>query len=112
MNTADASLRPRIVHVASNGLQVVLDEVRATAGQWQGLSARFAEAVPPAPGQPFQPTTAAVNGVNAAIGIDTAAFASRIQSTAAGMTSATTAYTNQEATGAGEMTAIAPVTVV
>lgn len=100
------------MHVASNELQVVLDELRATAGQWEGLSARFAAAAPPAPGQPFQPTTAVVNGVNAAIGTAAAAFASRIQATAAGMTSGATGYANREVTGAGEMTAVAPVTVV
>ncbi|MDM3976763.1 hypothetical protein QRB36_21590 [Mycobacterium marseillense] len=98
--------------MGSDGLQVDLDQLRATATQWQGLGAQLTEAAPPSPGQPFQATTAAVSGVNAAVGVAATGFAGRIQATTAGMTSAGAGYANQEATGVGEMAAVAPVTVV
>ncbi|ABK68253.1 hypothetical protein MAV101_18325 [Mycobacterium avium subsp. hominissuis 101] len=100
------------MQVGSDELQVVLDQLRAAAGQWQGLSAQLAEVAPPSPGQPFQATTAAVSGVNAAIAVARAAFASRIQAEAARVTSAAADYANQEATGAGEMAAVTRVAVV
>lgn len=98
--------------MGSDGLQVTLDQLSHTATQWQGLGAQLAGAAPPSPGQPFQATTTAVSGVNAAVAIAATGFAGRIQATAAGMTSAGAGYANQEATGAGEMAAVAPVTVV
>ncbi|WP_293313936.1 hypothetical protein [Mycobacterium sp.] len=98
--------------MGSDELQVVLDQLRAAAAQWQGLSGQLTGVAPPSPGQPFQATTAAVSGVNAAIGVAGAAFANRIQAGAAGMTSAAAVYANQEATGAGEMAAVTRGAVV
>ncbi|ORA93586.1 hypothetical protein BST31_11130 [Mycobacterium marseillense] len=98
--------------MASNGLRVALDELVATATQWRGLSAQLTGQAPPSPGQPFQPTRAAVNGVNAAIGVAAAALVARTRSTAGGATSAAAGYGRQEATSAGELTSVAAVTVV
>lgn len=99
--------------MGSDGLQVVPAELVATAGQWQGHGAQLAATVaPPSAGPPFQPTTAAVNGVNAGIGAAATAFGARTQSTAAGVTRAAAGYTSQEATSAGEMGAVTGVTVV
>lgn len=98
--------------MGSDGLQVVLDQLAAMAGQWQGLSAQLTAATPPSPGQPFQPTTAAVNSINAMIGTDAAAFATRTQETAGQVTNAAVAYGSQEASSAGEMADVPKVTVV
>ncbi|ETW21549.1 hypothetical protein MGAST_25255, partial [Mycobacterium gastri 'Wayne'] len=67
---------------------------------------------PSSPGQPFQTTTVAVNGINAAIGAAAAAFVIRTQAAAASVAAASTGYGNQEATAAGEMAAVTHVTVV
>ncbi|MGV0159878.1 hypothetical protein ACRU3B_10620 [Mycobacterium colombiense] len=98
--------------MASNELQVVLDELRATATQWQGLSAQLTGPVAPLPGPPFQPTTAAVNGVNAALGAAAAAFATRTKETAGQVTNAAAGYGSREATSAKEMADVTKVTVV
>lgn len=94
-------------------MQVVPAELVAAAGQWQGLGAQLAATVaPPSPGPPFQPTTAAVNSVNAGIGAAAAALGARTQATAGGVTRAAAGYTSQEATSAAEMGAVTGVTVV
>jgi len=92
-------------------LQVCPEELGATASQWQALGSRLTGA-PPSPGPPFQPTTAAVNRVNAAIGVAAAAFTARAQATVGGVTTAAGGYTSQEATAAGEMAAVTQVAVV
>ena len=51
-------------------------------------------------------------GVNAAIDGAAAQFATRTQSTAAGVTTAAAGYANQEASAAAEMAAVTQVTVV
>lgn len=98
--------------MGSDGLQVALDELGATATQWQTLSAQLTGLVPPSPGQPFQPTTAALNSVNAAIGTAAASLVARTQATAGGVVDAAGGYSSQEATSAGDMTAVTAVTVV
>jgi hypothetical protein len=97
--------------VGSDGLQVVPGELGATAGQWQALSSQLVGA-PPSSGPPFQPTTAAVNAVNAAIGVAAAAFEARTQETVAGVTTAAGGYTSQEATSAAAMSDVLKVRVV
>lgn len=97
--------------MGSNDLQVVLDQLGVAAGQWRGLSTHLAAAVPPAAGRPFQPTTAAVSGINAAIGGNAAVFVGRIEATTAGVTSAAAGYANQEATNAVAMAAVTQVRV-
>lgn len=92
-------------------LQVVPAELVATAGQWEALTSQLVGA-PPSPGQPFQATTAAVNAVNAAIGVTAAGFTARTQETVGGVTTAAGGYTAQEATSAADIAAIAGVTVV
>ncbi|WOR04716.1 MULTISPECIES: hypothetical protein [Mycobacterium ulcerans group] len=75
-------------------LQVVLGQVGVTAGQWHGLGAQLAAGTtPPAFGPPFRATTAAVSGINAAIGGAAAAFVGRTQATAAGEMAAVTQVT-------------------
>jgi hypothetical protein len=98
--------------MGSNELHVVLDQLRVTASQWHGLGAELAGAAPPSPGQPFQPTTAAVNGVNAAVRVAAAVLTARTQATAAGVAVAAAGYGNQEAAGAGEMAAVTQVMLV
>lgn len=112
MNSISSGDQPKIWFVGSDGLQVVPGELAATAGQWQALSSRFTATMPPSPGPSFQPTTAAVNGVNAAIGAASAAFATRTQETVTGMGTATATYTKQEATSAADMSNVTGVTVV
>jgi hypothetical protein len=97
--------------VGTNDLQVLPPELLAAAAQWEGLSTQLVR-VPPSPGQPFQPTTAAVTSVNAAIGVEAAALAARTQSTTAGVTTAAGGYVSQEAIAEGEMTALTQVRMV
>lgn len=79
------------------------------AGQWQGLSAQFTTITPPSPGQPFQPTTAAISIVDSAIGTATTSLIARTQQTADGAVSAVEGYGNQEATNAADMTNVTVV---
>lgn len=97
--------------MGQDALQVLPPELVATAGQWEALTSQLVGA-PPAPGQPFQATTAAVNAVNAAIGVTAASFAARTQETVGGVTTAVGGYTAQEATSAADIAAITGVTVV
>ncbi|MCA2244758.1 hypothetical protein JF781_20570 [Mycobacterium sp. WUMAC-067] len=98
--------------MGSDGLQVALDQLAATAGQWQGLGAQLTATTPPSPGQPFQPTTAAVSSINAMVSADAAAFATRTQETAGQVTNAAAHYGSQEATNATDMSNVPKVTVV
>ncbi|MHA7652753.1 hypothetical protein ACX9NE_20060 [Mycobacterium sp. ML4] len=99
--------------MGSEELKVVLGQLGVTASQWQGLGAQLAAtATPPAAGHPFQATTAAVSGIDAAIGGTAAALATRTQATAAAVATATVGYANQEASAASEMAAVTQVTVV
>ncbi|OBI37184.1 hypothetical protein A5709_15240 [Mycobacterium sp. E1386] len=97
--------------MGQDALQVIPAELEATAGQWEGLTSQLAGA-PPSPGQPFQATTAAVNAVNAAIGVTAAAFTARTQETVGGVTTAAGGYITQEATSAVAMSDVTKVTVV
>ncbi|MCV7196908.1 hypothetical protein [Mycobacterium angelicum] len=97
--------------MGQDAVQVVRAELEATAGQWETLTSQLADAAP-SPGQPFQATTAAVDGINAALGVAAAAFTARTKATAAGMTTAAAGYTSQEATSVGALAAVTPVTEV
>ncbi|MCA2303173.1 hypothetical protein JF770_06340 [Mycobacterium intracellulare] len=97
--------------MGQDALQVVPAELAATAGQWEALTSQLVGA-PPSPGQPFQATTAAMNGINAAIGVAAASFTARTQATVGGMTTATGEYLSQEATSAAAMNDVTQVTVV
>ncbi|BBX94937.1 hypothetical protein [Mycobacterium lacus] len=98
--------------MGSDVLQVVLDQLAATASGWQGAGAQLTGPAPPSPGQPFQATTAAINAINAAIGAAGAALTARTQSTAAGVATAAAGYGNQEAAAAGGMAAVTHAMVV
>ncbi|KAA1250870.1 hypothetical protein F0Q45_07410 [Mycobacterium simiae] len=99
--------------MGSNELRVVLGQLGVTASQSQGLGAQLATgATPPAPGRPFQATTAAVSGIDAAIGGVAAALATRTQATAGAVVAAAAGYVNQEASAASEMAAVTQGTVV
>ncbi|OCB33698.1 hypothetical protein A5675_21635 [Mycobacterium malmoense] len=98
--------------MGSDGLQVVPGELVAAAGQWQALGSQLTVTTPPSPGPSFQPTTAAVSGVNAAIVAAAAAFATRTQETATGMTTASATYGKQETTNGTDMANVTGVTVV
>lgn len=78
----------------------------------RALAPSAASATPPESGQPFQATTVAVSGINAAICCAAAEFATRTQATATGVAAAAAAYAHQEATAASEMAAVTQVTVV
>jgi hypothetical protein len=97
--------------MGSNELQVVVDELRATASQWQVLSAEL-NAPTPSPGHPLQPSTAAVNGVNAAIGVAVAAITARTQATAAAVATSAAGYVNQDDTAEGALAAVPQMRVV
>ncbi len=99
---------PRLALMGANELQVVVDELQAAASQWQRLSAEFT-APTPTPGQPFQPSTAAVNGVNTAIGVAVEAIMTRTQSTAAAVAAAASGYVNQDDAAAGALAAVSQV---
>lgn len=92
-------------------MQVATDQLGGIASQWEALGRQLVGA-PPAPGQPFQATTAAVNSVNAAIGVAAAELTTRTQATAAAVMTASGGYTAQEATAAGQMFNVTGVTVV
>lgn len=87
-------------------MQVTLDQLRVAAGQWRGRSADLTTTTPPAPGQPFQATAAAVIGVNAAVGTAATALSARTRATAAGVETAAAGYAKQEAASTGEMAAV------
>jgi hypothetical protein len=97
--------------MGTNELKVPSDQLRQAAVQWQGLSSGLTSAAP-SPGQPFQPTTAAVGAIDAAIGVGAAAATARLQDTAAAVMSAATGYTNQDITGQGQLAAVAPPMVM
>ena len=80
--------------------------------QRQGLGAQLTATTPPPPGQPFQPTTAAVSGIDALISAAGAALSARTQQTATGMTTAGTHYASQEAKNAVDMSGITQVRTV
>lgn len=92
-------------------LRVGVDRLLAAAGRWQELSAQLNPSLPP-PGQSFQPTTAAVNSVNAAIGVAAGALVARTQATAARAAAAAEGYSDRESAAAGEMAAVTQVRVV
>ncbi|ACC42467.1 conserved hypothetical secreted protein [Mycobacterium marinum M] len=89
------------------------DQLGVTASQRRGLGAQLTRgAAPPAPGHPFQATTAAVSGIDSAIGATATALATRTQATAAAVAAAAARYANQEASAADEMAAVAQLKVV
>lgn len=93
-------------------MQVGLDQVAALAGQWQTVGAQLTAATPPAPGPPFQPSTIAVDGVNALVAAAGSALAARTQETATGASTATVKYASQEATNAVDMSGVTQVRTV
>lgn len=94
-----------------NEITVPSDQLRQAAVQWQALSSGLTSAAP-SPGPQYQPTTAAIGAIDAAIGVGASACAARIQDTAAGVTSAATGYANQDITGQGQLAAVAPPMVM
>lgn len=97
--------------MGTDELKVPSDQLLQAATQWQGISAGLTSAAP-SPGQPFQPTTAAIGAIDAATGVGAAACVARIQDTAAKVTSAAAGYTNQDAGGQGQLAAVVPVVMV
>ncbi|BBX43906.1 hypothetical protein [Mycobacterium simiae] len=97
--------------MGTNELKVPSDLLLQAASQWQGLSAGLANTAP-SPRQPFQPTTATISAIDAAIGVGTAACMARIQDTAAKVTSAATGYATQDTTGQGRLASVAPPVVM
>lgn len=92
-------------------LKVPSDQLRQAASQWQGLSSGLTGA-PPSPGQPFQPTTAAISAIDSAVGVGAAACVARIEDTATGVVAAAAGYASQDATGQGELAGVAAPPVV
>ncbi|WP_077081852.1 hypothetical protein [Mycobacterium numidiamassiliense] len=92
-------------------LKVPSDQLQQAAVQWQRLSSGLTSA-PPSPGQPYQPTTAAISAIDAAVGAGAAACTARIQDTAASVVSAAAGYANQDAAGQSQLGAVAPPPVV
>jgi hypothetical protein len=68
--------RHKLRRMGTNELKVPSDQLLQAATQWQGLSAGFTSATP-SPRQPFQPTTAAISAIDAAIGAGAAACVAR-----------------------------------
>ena len=98
--------------MGAGSLHVVVEQLLAASAQWQGLSGELVDAPAPSPGEPFQPTTAAISGVNAAVGMAGAAFAAQTRATAAAVAQAATGYTDQEATAQAEMSAVTQARIV
>lgn len=94
--------------MGSDELNVPSDQLLQAASQWRGLNAGLATTAP-SPGHPFQPTTAAINAIDAAIGKDAAACMARLQDTAARVTSSAAGYTTQDAGGQIQLAAVVPV---
>ncbi|OSC38478.1 hypothetical protein [Mycobacterium decipiens] len=86
-------------------LQIDVDQLAATAGQWGVGSADLYGLEPPSPGQPFQPTTAAVSGAHVAVDLAAAALIARAQATTASVADGAARYVSNEATAA-EMAAV------
>jgi hypothetical protein len=96
--------------MGTSELKVPSDQLQQAASQWQSVSSGLTS-TPPSPGQPFQPTTAAICAIDAAIGLGATACTARIQDTAASVVSAAAGYASQDATGQGELAGVAPPVV-
>ncbi len=89
-------------------LRVEVPQLEATAGEWSQRSATLAALTLPSPGQPFQPTTAAVSSAHTAVGLAAAALTTRTQETIVAVESGATQYATNETTSPAEMAAVQP----
>lgn len=96
----------------SGELRIDVTQLKAAASQWRELSTRLSVLAPPSPGQPFQPTTAAVGGAHAAVGLAAAVLTARTQATTGAVVAGAAGYVNNEATAAAEMAAVPHMRVV
>ncbi len=87
-------------------LRIDVKQLRAIASQWREPCTELNAVAPPLPGQPFQPTTAAVGGVNASVDLAAAALTARIQTTTSAVDAGVADYLNNEATAATEMATV------
>lgn len=87
-------------------LRVNIQQVAATASQWSTRSTELSVLAPPPLGQPFQPTTVAVGGAHAAVGLAAAAFTARTRATASAVEAGAAEYANNEAVAAAEMATV------
>ncbi|WP_310784291.1 hypothetical protein [Mycobacterium sp. Z3061] len=87
-------------------LRVDFPELKAAAARWSGLTSGLAAPTTPWPGQPFQPTTAAVAGVHTALDLAAAALTSRTTATIALVATGADHYDMNEATAAGEFAGV------
>jgi hypothetical protein len=90
----------------SGELRIDVNQLRATASHWNELSTEFSVLSPPAAGQPFQSTAAAVGSLHAAVGLAAVAFTVRTQATASAVEAGAADYVNDEASAAAEMAAV------
>lgn len=89
-------------------LRIDVQQLQATASQWSQRSAELAALTPPSPGEPFQPTTAAVGHAHGTVDLAAAALTTRTQSTTVAVETGATRYGANEETAAAEMAAVRP----
>ncbi|MCV7196789.1 hypothetical protein [Mycobacterium angelicum] len=89
----------------SSELRIDLQQLNVMAGQWRALATEFIVLAPPAPGQPFQPTTAATAGAHTAVGLSAAAFKSRTHATINALEESVAGYVHNESIAAAKMSA-------
>ncbi|WP_082974718.1 hypothetical protein [Mycobacterium sp. E3247] len=92
--------------VGPTGIQVDVEQLIAAASQWHAVGAELGVVGVPSPGRPFQPTSAAVGGVHAAICIAAATLSARAHETASAVEAGAGGYVANEATAAAEMAAV------
>ncbi|KAA1247775.1 hypothetical protein F0Q45_22270 [Mycobacterium simiae] len=93
-------------------LRIDVSQLRATGSQWRELCTELNVLGPPSQGQPFQPTTAAVGSVHAAVGLAAAKSSARAQVTISAVEAGAAGYVGNEATAAAEMAAVPQTRVV
>lgn len=96
--------------MGTSEFKVPSEQLQQAATQWLSLSGGLRGSAP-SPGQPFQPTTAAISAIDAAVGVASAACMARIQDTAGKISSAAAGYTKQDASGQSELAAVSPPVV-
>jgi hypothetical protein len=90
----------------SGELRIDVNQLSGLASQWSGPCTELSVLAPLSPGHPFQPTTAAVGNLHAAVELLAAALNARTHATTSAVETGAVVYANNEATAAAAMAAV------
>lgn len=93
-------------------VRVDIHQLKAAAGRWSGWNSELAAPAAPWPGQAFQPTTAAVVGVHAAVDLAETILADRTGATVGLVAAGVDHYVENEDSAAGKLAGVVHPTVV